>query len=290
MKFIFLILIFSVTVTQANDVILRGESLFRAASCALCHGTGTDRLSGGAGLTTAEGIFYPPNITPDKETGIGSWSNTDFLMAFRHGLAPVDGIAKKGEPYYPAFPYTSYTKMSDSDILAIKAYIFAKVKPVNKPNRKHKLKWMYRFRKLLYPWRKLFFKPGPMEPELGFERGSYIVQAVSHCTECHTPRYPLVKGLKVGLSFSGNADTPEGLAPNITCHAETGIGKWTVEDLVIYLEDGTRPFGGSAKGVMEKIIDSNTSYLSEADRWAIAEYLFSEPCLKRTDLNNEKGK
>ncbi len=272
----------------ADDVQRRGEYLFRAAGCANCH---TDEknhgapLAGGRALKTSFGTFYTPNITPDPDTGIGRWSETDFIRALREGVSPA------GEHYYPAFPYTSYTQLTDADLHAIWIYLSSR-KPVRQANKPHDLPWYLRSRVFLGIWKKMFFHAGAFRPQpdrsAAWNRGAYLVNAVTHCGECHTPRN-ILGGFKPSLRLSGNADGVEGAAvPNITPDKKTGIGKWSENDLAEYLETGATPDGDYAGDVMAEVIDNSTSQLTKEDRRAIAAYVMSLPPLegtvrKRTD-------
>ena len=227
----------------ADSSLAQGEYLFRVAGCATCH---TDEkhkgapLAGGRALNTPFGTFYTPNITPDPETGIGRWTNEDFRRALREGKNP------QGHDYYPAFPYTSYTQLTDTDLLAIKRYLFSQ-KLVRQANRPHELAWYVRSRLSLKVWKALFFRRGVFTPQpeqsAVWNRGAYLVNAVAHCGECHTPRNPM-GGFTKSKFLAGNPNGPDGAAvPNITPDKTTGIGKWRESDLVEYLETGAKPDG-----------------------------------------------
>lgn len=255
----------------------RGEYLFRAAGCAGCHTDEENKgapLAGGRALHTPFGTFYTFNITPDPDTGIGRWSEADFMRALREGISP------QGEHYYPAFPYTSYTRLTDADLRAIWTYLRS-VKPVQQANRPHELPWYLRSRATLRVWKMMFFNPGPYRPQAdqspAWNRGAYLVNAVTHCGECHTPRN-LLGGLKKSQQMAGN---PHGVddakTPNITPDRETGIGKWTENDLIYYLETGATPDGDYAGDTMANVIDNSTSHLTPDDRRAIATYIKSLP-------------
>ena len=142
-------------------------------------------LAGGAALLTPFGTFYGPNITPDPDHGIARWSDADFIRAMREGTAP------DGRHYYPAFPYTSFTLMTDEDLLALKAYIFT-LPPAAVPSRPHDLSFPFGFRGLMWTWKLLYLAPGPFVPDpardADWNRGAYLVEGVGHCGECHTPR------------------------------------------------------------------------------------------------------
>lgn len=256
-----------------------GEYLFRAAGCAHCH-TDTDNkgapLAGGRALHSPFGTFYTSNITPDRDTGIGRWSEADFRRALREGISP------EGRHYYPAFPYTSYTRLSDADLHAIWKYL-ASQKPVRQANKPHALPWYLRSRATLGVWKMLYFKSGPLQPQTekspAWNRGAYLVKAVAHCGECHTPRN-LLGGFKTAQELSGNphgADDTE--IPNITPDRKTGIGKWSESDIADYLETGMTPDGDFAGDAMAEVIDNNTSHLTKEDRRAIAVYLRSQPAV-----------
>jgi mono/diheme cytochrome c family protein len=262
-----------------EDLVKRGEYLVYAGGCITCHTDEENQgtlLAGGRALVTPFGTFYTPNITPDRETGIGAWSDTDFIRAFREGLSP------NGEHYYPAFPYTAYTGILHEDLLAIKAYLFS-LEPVQQPNRLHELPWYVSWRALLTGWKWLNFEPGEFRPDPSrseeWNRGAYLVRHLGHCAECHTPR-DLTGGLKRQWELAGNPQGPEEeVVPNITPDDTTGIGRWSVSDITYFLESGMLPDGDFAGGAMSAVIDDNTSHLSDEDRKAIAIYLKSLPPL-----------
>ncbi|ROR35193.1 c-type cytochrome [Inmirania thermothiophila] len=259
----------------AADAVARGAYLVRAAGCKACHtAEGGPAFAGGRALETPFGTFHTPNITPDPETGIGRWSDRDFVRALREGLAP------DGSHYYPAFPYTSYTGIRDEDLLAIKAYLFS-LPPVRRPNRPHALPFPVSQRWLLGPWKRLFFEPGPLVDDPSrpawWNRGRYLVRALGHCGECHSPRN-LAGAMDEDRFLAGNPDGPEGeVVPNITPDRETGIGRWRVGDLVEVLRSGMLPDGDFVGGAMGEVIDEGTSHLTDADLEAIARYLLSLP-------------
>lgn len=251
----------------------RGEYLFHAALCAVCH-TRKDGefLAGGRAIPSPFGTFYSPNITPDPRHGIGGWSDEDFLQALRQGVAP------DGSHYYPAFPYTAYTKLKREDALAIKRYLDT-VEPVAQPNRDHDLSWYADWRWPVGLWKWLYFEPGEFEPDASrdprWNRGAYLANAAGHCAECHTPRNAL-GALDMGRRYAGAEDGPEGEStPNITPNKKQGIGTWTVSMLSFYLEVGMDPKGDFAGSLMAKVIDKGTGKLTAADREAIATYILS---------------
>lgn len=251
-----------------------GARLFAAAGCVNCH---TDRLHGGAplaggrALVTSFGTFYTPNISADRDFGIGRWSDSDFIRALRRGVGPT------GEDYYPSFPYPAFTQMTDDDILAIKRYIFS-LPPQRRPDRAHALPFPYRFRAAIKLWKIVYLREGPVAPDPDktkeWNRGAYLVRAVAHCGECHTPR-DLLGGLKTDRRFAGGNMTVDGVkAPDITPDPGA-IGRWSIDDLASYLDDGLTPSGDIAGGAMAEVI-RGTSALSVQDRRAIAVYIKSQ--------------
>jgi mono/diheme cytochrome c family protein len=259
--------------------IRRGEYIFHAADCYACH-TDTENhgptLAGGTAIKTPFGTFYAPNITPDPNFGIGGWSDADFIRALREGVSP------DGRNYYPAFPYGSFTNMTDQDMLDLKAYIFS-LPAVAAPSHPHQLPFYLRWRVLVSGWKTLNFQKGPLAPDPAkdavWNRGRYLVEALAHCEECHTPR-TLTGGLDRAKAFSGNPDGPDGKPiPNITPD-ETGIGDWSEVDIAFALKTGQTPDGDVFGSFMTDVVDLGTSYLTDEDRAAIAHYLKSVPPIR----------
>ena len=252
----------------------RGEYLVRAAGCFSCHtAPGGEPLAGGRALATPFGTFYSPNITPDPATGIGRWTDAQFLRALREGVRP------DGANYFPVFPYPSFTGITEDDALAIKAYLFSRP-PVRQGNRPHDVAFPFSWRFLQSGWKVLFFTPGPFQPaperSAAYNRGAYLVTALAHCGECHTPRN-FLGAVRTGQRFSGTADGPGGqLVPNITPDPGTGIGKWEKADVVELLKTGTTPEQSKVKGAMREVIQDGLKYLSDADAEAIADFLFAQ--------------
>src|SRR5215468_3465211 len=223
------------------DLIARGAYLTTAAGCADCHTDskqGGPPYAGGRALATPFGTFYAPNITPDLDTGIGRWSEAQFLRALREGVRP------DGSNYFPVFPYPSFTKITDDDVRAIRAYLFAQP-AVKQSNRAHDVAFPFSWRFLQTGWKWLFFTPGPFRPapERGeaYNRGAYLVTALSHCGDCHTPRN-MFGAVRSGMPLAGTPDGPDGqLVPNITPDPGTGIGKWERDDVVELLRTGNTP-------------------------------------------------
>lgn len=258
-----------------NEALKRGAYIFDAAGCKACH-TDTKKkgplLAGGRALGTPFGVFYGPNITPDPLTGIGKWSDGDFIRALRDGVSPA------GDHYFPVFPYPSFTKMTERDMLDLKAYIFS-LPPVNQPNRSHEVKFPFGFRFLLGFWKMLHFTPGTFKPDPSMSaelnRGTYLVKALGHCAECHTPR-TMTGGLDLSKSMAGTVDGPDGeTIPNITPDAATGIGEWDLGDIEFALETGIKLDGDVLGSLMAEVVENTTSRLTAADRRAIALYLKS---------------
>ena len=250
-----------------ETLVERGEYLVRAAGCVACHtdidGDGA-YLAGGRSLATPFGTFYSPNITPDPEHGIGSWSEDAFAGALKRGEGP------QGKHYYPVFPFTAYSAMRRDDVAALFAYLRT-VPAVAQADLPHDLPWPMRWRFVNRVWKWLFFEPR----ETPDERGAYLVSALGHCDECHTPRNHF-GALDYTRHLIGNPHGPEGdPVPNITPHRKSGIGRWGRSDLVRYLRNGMLPDGDFAGGVMVEVIDEGLSYLEPADIEAIADYLRS---------------
>ncbi len=266
-----------------------GEYIFRAAGCANCH---TDRpnngayLAGGRRMESKFGIFYTPNITPDPETGIGRWSEADFIRAMREGLDP------QGRHYYPSFPYAAYTRLTDEDLRALWSYLRSQP-AVKQANRAHELPWYLRGRTSVSVWKNNNFRAGAYRPDPSkdaeWNRGAYLVQAATHCGECHTPR-GVFGGLKKNQELAGSRDDVEGgVVPNITPDPKTGIGQWSLSELIEYLESGMTPDGDFAGDLMAEMIEHSLKHLTKADRRAIAVYIFSRPAIENS-LKREKKK
>ena len=256
----------------------RGAYVLRVAGCATCHTApkGGKFLAGGRELKSPFGSFFPPNITPDAETGIGTWSDEDFMRALREGKSP------DGKPYYPAFPYTSYTRMTRQDMVDLKAYLDS-LDPVRNEVPDHKLYFPFSVRAGMHVWRSLFFEtdtitPDPAQSE-NWNRGAYIVNGPGHCSECHTPRN-IFGAMQRDRAFSGNPNGPDSKpVPNITGHAKLGIKDWSSDDVVSFLQIGLKPDGDFAGGAMTDVIEDATGKLTEADVTAIATYLKSLPAI-----------
>jgi len=269
------ILLASVEGLAQEDTVARGKYLLYAGGCISCHTEDIDDavpLAGGRAMETPFGTFYSPNITPDAATGIGKWSDEQFVDAFWEGVSP------DGDHYFPAFPYTSYTGVSRTDLLAIKAYLFS-LDPVSKASREHDLAWYMSSRIAAGAWKELNFESARFVPDAAqdeqWNRGAYLVRHLGHCGECHTPRSTLGV-LQTDLEMAGSRMGDEKIA-NITQHRVDGIGRWSVRDIEYFLDIGMLPDGDFAGSSMGAVIEDNTSKLTREDRLAIAVYLKTVP-------------
>lgn len=260
----------------AEPDLANGEMLFHAGSCASCH---EDDLRGGLELHTEFGLFRVPNISPDPETGTGHWTTADFINAMLRGVSP------DGQHYYPAFPYTSYSRMRVQDVADLKAYIDT-LPAVRHKVAGHELEFPWNVRQGIGLWKRRYLNPEPhlqlpgdAAPEL--VRGRYLVEGPGHCTECHTERDAL-GGIRPERWLAG-APNPEGdgRIPNITPHS-SGLGGWSATDLAYYLETGFTPDFDTVGGSMVKV-QENLARLSAADRAAIVAYLRALPALAKDE-------
>jgi len=261
--------------TQGDDTLLaRGKYVLQISGCSHCHtAENGEQLAGGRALVTAFGTFYTPNITSHETAGIGAWSADEFQRALHQGVAP------DGSDYYPAFPYTSYTRMPAEDARALHAYILS-LPASEKPSRAHQLAWYLRWRFAAWAWKWLFFSAGEFQQRPGqsaqWNRGAYIAEAMGHCGECHTPRN-LFGALRADMAYAGNAQGPEDeLVPNITPHEDTGIGDWSRDDLQLFLKFGELPDGEYAAGSMDPVIEG-LRHLTVDDRDALTDFLRTLP-------------
>jgi mono/diheme cytochrome c family protein len=250
-----------------------GQYLASAAGCIGCHTDarpGSIQFAGGRALDTPFGTFYGPNITPHLKTGIGTWSESDLRRAIRQGERP------DGAHYFPAFPYPSFSGMTDTDIRDLWAYLKS-LPPTDRINRPHDLRFPFGSRFLVGFWKWLFFKPGQFAsipttalPEL--QRGAYVVNVLGHCAECHTPRN-FLGALDKGRWLSG-AKLPEGRAANLT---PTRLKKWGDAELRTFLTTGVTPEGDVAADSMSEVVLNTTGRLTPGDLSAMIAYLRSLP-------------
>jgi mono/diheme cytochrome c family protein len=258
---------------KGADVVKRGAYLARAADCMVCHTSRDGQpYAGGLAIPLPFGTLYSTNITPDKATGIGNYSDADFLNAVQRGLRP------DGTHLYPAMPYPSYTSMTDADALAIKAYLFS-LAPVQAANRADTLEFPFNQRWLMGPWSFFFnenvrFQPNTAQsPE--WNRGAYVAEALAHCGECHTPRN-LAFALNNRRKFAG-AIAAGWHAFNISSDRGSGIGAWSDKDVADYLSTGHASGRGTAAGPMGEAVDESFSLMTPADIKAVVAYLRSVP-------------
>jgi mono/diheme cytochrome c family protein len=277
-----------------------GEYMFTAGGCAECHAEPVAkckdtkikdelRLAGGRCLKTDFGVFYVPNISPDKETGIGKWSTLDFVNAMKRGVGPG------GAHLYPAFPYASYQHMTYEDLIDLKAYLDT-LPAVQHTAPPHVLTFPYNFRRAVGLWQLLYVDGKTFEPDAKaspeINRGAYLVEGPGHCSECHSPRN-FLGGIMQSQAFAG-ARNPEGKGriPNIT-PSHDGLADWSAEDIAYLLETGNTPDFDVIGGIMAPV-QENMAKLKPEDRTAIAAFLKSLPPLpdavpkKKKDTDTEE--
>jgi mono/diheme cytochrome c family protein len=252
-----------------KETLARGEYLTRAADCTACHTVaGGTAFAGGVAFKLPFGTIYSSNITADKDTGIGAWSDEDFIRAMHAG------VGKDGRPFYPAFPYTSYTALSRDDILALKAYLFS-LPPVRAPARANDLSFPYNQRWAVSLWNALFLQKQRFQPEKGksevWNRGAYLATALGHCGECHTPRNAAF-AMKTGQALAGE-ELQGWKAYNITSDKTHGIGQWSDRELADYLSKGHAAGRGTASGPMSEVVENSLQYLTPSDITALVTYL-----------------
>jgi mono/diheme cytochrome c family protein len=262
------------------SIVERGAYLARAADCMVCHTTqGGKEYAGGLGFKLPFGTLYSTNITPDKETGIGNYSDQDFLNALHHGTR------RDGARLYPAMPYTSYTYIADADALAIKAYLF-RLAPVRAVPPANTLVFPFNQRWAMAFWSALFNPDTRFEPDTSkspeWNRGAYLAEALAHCGECHTPRN-LAFALNNRRKFGG-ALTAGWRAFNISSDKATGLGAWSDDEVFSYLSTGHAAGHGTASGPMGEAVDQSFSQLAPEDIRAVVAYLRSVPAIASVDL------
>jgi len=254
------------------DNIARGAYLARAGDCLACHtARGGQAYAGGRALDTPFGRLVAPNITPDRETGIGAWSADDFWHALHNGVAPG------GRLLYPAFPYTNYTRVSRDDADALFAYLRS-LAPVRQANPAHALRFPYNQQLALAGWRLLYFRPGVQTADgarsVEWNRGAYLVEGLGHCSACHSAR-DAFGGSASGMA-GGLIPTLGWYAPSLSADSEAGLGKWEVDHIVQLLRSGVSP-QGAVFGPMAEVVGQSLQHLSGPDVRAMAVYLKSLP-------------
>jgi mono/diheme cytochrome c family protein len=256
------------------QVIARGEYLARAGDCIACHTIPGNKLfGGGRAMATPFGTLYSPNISSDKETGIGTWSADEFYRMLH------EGRSKDGELLYPAMPYTSYTKVTRTDSDAIYAYLMS-TSPIHRPNTRHQLRFPFNQRQLLLGWRTLFFRIDEYQPDpsqsVEWNRGAYLVQGLGHCTMCHTQINALGGNTKSKEFQGGLIPIQDWYAPSLTSNNEAGLGEWSIGDIADLLHAGVSK-RGTVYGPMAEVVYDSFQYLNEDDVRAVAVYLKALP-------------
>ena len=256
------------------EMIRRGAYIARAGNCMGCHTTrGGTPFAGGLAINTPFGAVYTSNLTPDREQGLGQWTQADFWHALHNGRS------RSGRLLYPAFPYPNYTKVTREDSDALFAYLQT-LPASTQPNRPHELRWPYDTQPALAVWRAMYFSPGVYEADARkspeWNRGAYLVQGLGHCSACHTPRNPL-GATDAALSLSGGLIAMQNwYAPSLTSPAEAGVADWDTQHIVSLLRTGTSA-RGAVTGPMAQVVLGSTQHLSAADLTAMATFLKALP-------------
>jgi mono/diheme cytochrome c family protein len=254
----------------SEETIAHGKALVDAGDCTGCHTVDPAKpFAGGVRIDTPFGSIYSPNLTPDRKTGIGAWSDQDFYNALRFGITP------DGSRYYAAFPYPNFSKLTRSDILAIRAYLATLTPFVNQPPAP-RLRFPLNFRIVMRLWNFLFFRPGILQPDqqkgTDWNRGRYLVEGLGHCGVCHTPKNFLGAD-KPGRALTGGR-VGGWFAPRLDGAARSGLKSWSVDDITEYLASG-RNGKSHADGPMADVVVNSTFRMSDDDIRAIAVYLKS---------------
>ncbi len=256
---------------ERSDEVDYGAYLTRIGNCMGCHtAKGGQPFAGGRRLSTSFGVFVTSNLTPDKETGIGRWTQQDFWQALHQGKS------RDGRLLYPAFPYTEYTKVTRQDADAIFAYLQS-LPPVSQSNPPHDIFFPYNSKSLLAVWRTLYFKEGVYESDQSkseaWNRGAYLVQGLGHCTACHTTRNMLGASQDEAL-MGGQIMGMNWYAPSLSSHLEAGSGDWEIDEIVALLTTGVTKRAVTS-GPMATVVRQSLQYLSQEDALAMAVYLKS---------------
>ena len=264
-----------VALSPANsELIARGAYLARAGNCMACHTTrGGEPYAGGRAIETPFGAVYTSNLTPDDQSGIGSWSPAHFWRAMHNGRS------KDGRLLYPAFPYTSYTQVTREDSDALFAYLRS-LPAVFNPNRVHALQFPFDSQAALAIWRALYFKPGVYQPQAGrnaeWNRGAYLVQGLGHCSACHSARNAL-GATTAGPDLAGGLIPVQNwYAPSLASPHEAGVADWDQQDIVSLLKNGVSK-NATVAGPMAGVVLGSTQYLTPDDLAAMAQYLKQLP-------------
>lgn len=266
------------TGVPSADLIRLGEYVARLGDCVACHSTPSSApFAGGLEMATPMGSIFATNITPDRATGIGSYTLSDFDRALRHG------VARDGHRLYPAMPYPSYSKLSDDDVRALYAYFMHGVNPVRQENKRSDIPWPLNMRWPLALWNAVFAASGAYQAKVSsdeqWNRGAYLVQGLGHCGSCHTPR-----GLSMNESaldessalYLSGAELDGWYAPSLRGDANTGLGRWSEDDVFRFLRTGRNPHA-VVFGSMAEVFNNSTQYMADDDLRAVAHYLKSLP-------------
>ncbi|NWB19285.1 MULTISPECIES: cytochrome c [unclassified Pseudomonas] len=276
-----------------TDLVKQGEYLARAGDCVACHtAKGGKPFAGGLPMETPIGTIYSTNITPDK-TGLGDYSFEDFDQAVRHG------VAKDGSTLYPAMPYPSYARVSESDMQALYAYFMKGVEPVAQVNKDSDIPWPLSMRWPLAGWRWMFApKVEDYQAQAGADpvisRGAYLVEGLGHCGACHTPRALTMQEKSLSASdgtafLSGSAPLEGWIAKSLRGDHKDGLGSWSEEQLVQFLKTG-RSDRSAVFGGMSDVVVHSMQYMSEEDLTAIARYLKTLPAVDPKDQPHQYDK
>ncbi|HEY4291754.1 cytochrome c [Luteibacter sp.] len=272
--FVWLALSLAATVACATDDVQHGKYLATLGDCAACHTPRNgEPFSGGRVVPTPFGAIPSPNLTPDRETGLGHWTADDFYRAMHSGMG------HDGTSLYPAFPFTSYTKATRADTDAIFAYLrsLPAVKRAGTPNT---LRWPYSVRSLMGAWRALYFDEGEYQPDpkrsAAWNRGAYLVEGLGHCNECHARRNSFGAMVQEPFLAGGIVPVQNWYAPDLSMGTNGGLAGWSEADLVALLKAG-RSAKGTAFGPMAEVVMRSTQHLDDADLVAMATYLKSLP-------------
>lgn len=256
--------------------VANGEVIFNAGNCSACHmAPGQDDrtvLAGGLEMKSQFGTFITPNISSDKQYGIGGWTEVQFVNAMKRGTG------RKGEHLYPAFPYSSYSLLKTSDVRDLFAYMQT-LPAVDKPTAPHQLKFPFNIRLAVGGWKLLYFRPHEFKADPTqsdqWNRGAYLAEGPAHCAECHTPRNAL-GGVVADKMYAGAPNLEAGgrFASNIT-PSKDGIGDWSAQDITDFLQSGTDKCFNEPSGMAEVI--ASTSKYSDEDALAMGVYIHALP-------------
>ncbi|HKW53709.1 MAG TPA: cytochrome c [Stellaceae bacterium] len=257
---------------QDFATIERGRYLAVVGDCAACHTeAGGKPYAGGRAIETPFGNLLASNLTPDRDTGIGAWSDDDFVSAVQRGRS------RGGVRLYPAMPYNYYTKMTRADVLAIRAYL-GTLEPVHHQVTSNQLPFPFSIRASMAVWNALFFTPGTFKPVADkpaeWNAGAYLVEGAGHCGACHTAKN-FLGGDKTSHALEGGV-LQGWYSPNLTGDKRAGLGSWSPEEIVAYLKSGHNA-AAAATGPMSEVVTDSTSQMTDGDLRAIAAFLKDQP-------------